>query len=139
MDEFIQSQTDVLIVGAGPAGCMAAPTLARYGEENKRAATQAGHASAFQPRTQEILQTLSLRIEEDELGYRLTETSFWSIDEYENLSRNSVGCEVIHSTPYQYLFNSDQGITGGVFGGGLISRVFRVGPLLGVVSDSDED
>jgi ribulose 1,5-bisphosphate synthetase/thiazole synthase len=31
MNGFIQGQTDVLIVGAGPAGCMAASTLAIYG------------------------------------------------------------------------------------------------------------
>jgi phenol 2-monooxygenase (NADPH) len=50
MDAFVQCQVDVLIVGAGPAGCMAASTLARYGIDfrlmDKRAArTQAGHSS----------------------------------------------------------------------------------------------
>lgn len=43
-------RTDVLIVGAGPAGCMAAATLARYGIDfeivDKRAiGTVTGHAS----------------------------------------------------------------------------------------------
>ena len=51
MDGFIQGQTDVLIVGAGPAGCMAASTLTRYRIDfrliDKRAARiQAGHASS---------------------------------------------------------------------------------------------
>jgi len=50
MDGFIQGQTDVLIVRAGPAGCMAASTLARYRIDfsliDKQAArTQARHAS----------------------------------------------------------------------------------------------
>jgi 2-polyprenyl-6-methoxyphenol hydroxylase-like FAD-dependent oxidoreductase len=50
MDGFIQGQTDVLIVEAGPVCCMAASTLARYGIDfrliDKQAArTQAGHDS----------------------------------------------------------------------------------------------
>jgi len=50
MDGFIQGQTDILIVGAGPAGRMAASTLAIYGIDfrlmDKRAAgTHAGNAS----------------------------------------------------------------------------------------------
>jgi phenol 2-monooxygenase len=51
MDGFIQGQTDVLVVGAGSASCIAASTRARYRIDfrliNKRAArTQAGHASS---------------------------------------------------------------------------------------------
>ncbi|KAJ5642738.1 hypothetical protein N7490_006738 [Penicillium lividum] len=47
---FKSQRTDVLIVGAGPAGCMAAATLQRYGIDycliDKRPTrTQTGHAS----------------------------------------------------------------------------------------------
>lgn len=48
--EDITGRTDVLIIGAGPAGCMAASTLARYGVDfrlfdKNPARTQTGHAS----------------------------------------------------------------------------------------------
>ena len=42
------------------------------------------------------LQTLNFPHKLDELGHRLTETSFWSVDEGKKLSRDSVGREVIH-------------------------------------------
>jgi phenol 2-monooxygenase (NADPH) len=45
---------------------------------------------------QEILQTLNLRHKLDELGHRLSETAFWTVDEAENFSRGSVGQEVVH-------------------------------------------
>ncbi|OBT75737.1 hypothetical protein VF21_05892 [Pseudogymnoascus sp. 05NY08] len=127
----VDGQTDVLIVGAGPAGCMAAATLARYGIDfrliNKCGTrTQAGHASAFQPRTQEILQTLDLRHALDKQGHRLTETSFWTGDERDNFRRSYVGREVIHPTPYPYLFNSDQGITEATYEADLLSKGHKV-------------
>ncbi|KZF18993.1 hypothetical protein L228DRAFT_257285 [Xylona heveae TC161] len=124
---FQTRSTDVIIVGAGPAGCMAGATLQRYGIDfcliDKRPTrTQTGHASAFQPRTQEILQTLDLLHSLDGKGHRLTETSFWNHDEAGNLVRAFVGAEVIHPTPYQYLFNTDQGITEDTFEKYLLSK-----------------
>ncbi|PMD43046.1 hypothetical protein L207DRAFT_542465 [Hyaloscypha variabilis F] len=93
----------------------------------------------FQPPTQEILQILNLRQKLDELGHRLTETSFWSVDEGKRLSRDNVGREVINPTHYQYLFNSDQGINEGIFEADLISRGFRVGRFLEIVDYEYQD
>ena len=56
---------DVLVVGAGPVGYMAAVTLARYDIDfciiDKRALpVLTSHASGLQPRTQEIFITMSI-------------------------------------------------------------------------------
>ncbi|TQV90676.1 hypothetical protein V2A60_006888 [Cordyceps javanica] len=128
---FEKQQTDVLIVGAGPAGCMAAVTLQRYGIDfrviDKRPTrTQTGHASAFQPRTQEILQTINILGSLDAQGHRLTETSFWHRDDAGNLRRTFTGPEVVHATPYPYLFNTDQGKTENTFEERLLSKGQRV-------------
>ena len=52
--------------------------------------------AAFQPRTQEILQTMNLLHKLDEKGHRLTETSFWMRDGNGALSRSFTGAEVVH-------------------------------------------
>ncbi|EGX91504.1 FAD binding domain protein [Cordyceps militaris CM01] len=126
-----KQQTDVLIVGAGPAGCMSAVTLQRYGIDfrviDKRPTrTQTGHASAFQPRTQEILQTINILSSLDTQGHRLTETSFWLREGTGSLRRTFTGAEVVHATPYQYLFNTDQGKTESIFEDELIARGQKV-------------
>ncbi|KAJ5624996.1 hypothetical protein N7510_001305 [Penicillium lagena] len=124
---FQTKRTDVIVVGAGPAGCMAAATLQRYDIDfrliDKRPTrTQTGHASAFQPRTQEILQTMNLLHELDGKGHRLTETSFWMRDSVGLLDKTFTGAEVVHATPYQYLFNTDQGMTEDIFEKHLLSK-----------------
>ncbi|KXG47494.1 Monooxygenase, FAD-binding [Penicillium griseofulvum] len=62
----------------------------------------------------------------DKKGHRLTETSFWVRDGAGTLVRNFTGVEVVHATPYKYLFNTDQGITEAIFEKHLISKGQKV-------------
>lgn len=48
-----------------------------------------------------------------------------------------IGCAI--ATPYQYLFNSDQGITEGIFEGDLNSRGFKTDRCLEIVDYEYQD
>lgn len=145
--DAITRTTDVLIVGAGPAGLMAAITLARYGGVHFQLIDKApvrklaGHASAFQPRTQEILQTMDLLHDLDKRGHRHTNTAFWETNDKGHLGRKSRSREVVHPTPYSYVFNTDQGITEEILGAELVKRgheIFRPFELLYLEYSDDE-
>ncbi|KAJ5642739.1 MonooxygenaseFAD-binding [Penicillium lividum] len=62
----------------------------------------------------------------DKKGHRLTETSFWVRDSAGALVRNFTGVEVVHPTPYKYLFNTDQGMTEAIFEEHLMSKGQKV-------------
>ncbi|KAL8642702.1 MAG: hypothetical protein Q9228_000632 [Teloschistes exilis] len=122
---------DVLVVGAGPSGYMAALTLVRYGVDvriiDKRPVrVQNGYASGLQPRTQEILQTLNLLEPLDAKGNRMSETAFWGPDHNGILSRCFVGPEVTSTTNFPHVLVADQGVTEGAFDDELKSRSHAV-------------
>ncbi|KDQ51273.1 hypothetical protein JAAARDRAFT_185320 [Jaapia argillacea MUCL 33604] len=77
---------DVLIVGAGPAGCMAALILARMGitplviDATDHAGHQYGRSDAFQSRCMEVMQSFGAPIEQlEHMGKKLYGRTFWEI------------------------------------------------------------
>lgn len=77
------SDLDVLIIGAGPAGLMAAACLARYGVHNVRIVDKrmtkifTGQADALNSRSIEILHALDMGTRIMEESNELGEISFW--------------------------------------------------------------
>lgn len=98
------TEYDVVIVGAGPAGCMADLCLTTYGFkvlhiDNRPETTQAGRADGIQPRTLEVLRNIgAVPYEEGKAGLakrlinqgvRVQEVSFWDPGHDKELVRTS--------------------------------------------------
>ncbi|CDK25403.1 unnamed protein product [Kuraishia capsulata CBS 1993] len=75
-------ETDVLIVGAGPAGLMLACTLCRLGIKTKiiderPTETSQGKADGLQPKTLETFDQLDLLNKVSDLGVKIYDITFW--------------------------------------------------------------
>ncbi len=133
MQQFAKGKAvDVLIVGAGPTGFMAAATLARYGIpfrliDKRPQQVFRGHAGGLQPRTAEIMQSLGFQHTLAKHGCAMNETSFWlGAESGLQRSKNSPEPEVIHATPYPYVTSMHQGHTETMFAEDLASRGISV-------------
>ena len=120
--------TDVLIVGAGPAGLTLALLLLKCGVlevtiiDKRPTRTIIGHASGIQPRTIEILQTVGLLhdFSIDSAGFQ--ETAFYSASGDEDLKRTSVAHEVKNETPFKRLLLQNQGRAEEIFNAAINKR-----------------
>lgn len=98
------SEYDVIIVGAGPAGCMADLCLTTFGFkvlhiDNRPHTTEAGRADGLQPRTLEVLRNIggvfyeegkaSLAKRMINQGVRVYEVAFWDPTDDKPLARTS--------------------------------------------------
>ncbi|KAG0140008.1 hypothetical protein CROQUDRAFT_84681 [Cronartium quercuum f. sp. fusiforme G11] len=94
-DQKSSSNVDVLIIGAGPAGLMAAASLTRYGVHNIRIVDKratkifTGQADGLNPRSLEVLQALGIgnqvMAEANELG----EICFWNPNQSGRIHRTA--------------------------------------------------
>ncbi len=77
---------DVLVVGAGPAGYMAAAQLSQFPEastylvDRRPGRLEIGHADGVQQRSVETFQAFGFAHEIMDEAYRITETCFWKPD-----------------------------------------------------------
>ncbi|MGM5595697.1 FAD-dependent monooxygenase [Corynebacterium glucuronolyticum] len=93
----LPDEMDVLIVGSGPAGVIAAaqlsmfPTVRTHIIERREGRLMLGHADGVQSRSVETFQAFQFAKEIVEEAYRITEMSFWNKDPEnpENIIRTS--------------------------------------------------
>ena len=87
MEDGVTSYTNLLIIGDGPAGLMAAAWASRYNAsarvlDKKSARVSRGHADALQCRTMEILDSCGLADRCRKEGFHDIETCYWVRSEH---------------------------------------------------------
>ncbi|PLW21455.1 hypothetical protein PCANC_04976 [Puccinia coronata f. sp. avenae] len=99
---------DILIIGAGPAGLMAAASLARYGIHNVRIVDKrgtkifTGQADGLNPRSLEVFQALGMGARLLEEANQLGEICFWNPDSDGKIARTARIPDTIPGiSPYQ--------------------------------------
>ncbi|QGU05869.1 FAD-dependent monooxygenase [Corynebacterium comes] len=96
--EELPDEMDVLIVGAGPTGMIAAAQLARYGTvhtrliERRAERLEFGHADGVQARSMEAFQAFGFANQLSDEAYHITEMSVWKPDpkKPENIIRTAL-------------------------------------------------
>ncbi|KAL8905681.1 MAG: hypothetical protein Q9207_002495, partial [Kuettlingeria erythrocarpa] len=83
MEPLKESSVHLLIIGAGPAGLMAAAWATRYGIsyriiDKREARVQTGHADGLQPRTLEILDSFGIVDRPMKEGFHVMEICSWN-------------------------------------------------------------
>ncbi|KAJ5188266.1 Monooxygenase FAD-binding [Penicillium cf. griseofulvum] len=82
-DKYPQSKTDVLIIGAGPSGLMAAYWMARYGVnariiDKRNTKVFLGHADGLRARTLELFDSMGFQHRVMQEGSISTEANIWA-------------------------------------------------------------
>ncbi|KAL0939545.1 FAD binding domain protein [Colletotrichum truncatum] len=95
-----ESNVDVLIIGAGPAGLMLALWLARLGVkarivDKRTAKIYSGQADGFQVRSLEILDSFGIGERVWKEANRMLEVSFWNPDENGTIRRSAQAVNTI--------------------------------------------
>lgn len=96
--EELPDEMDVLIVGAGPTGMIAAAQLAQYGTvhtrliERREERLEFGHADGVQARSMETFQAFGFANQLSDEAYHITEMSVWKPDpaQPENIIRTAL-------------------------------------------------
>ncbi|KAJ3955866.1 hypothetical protein N0V92_007606 [Colletotrichum tropicale] len=100
MTELPESEVDVLIIGAGPAGLMLALWLARLGVkarivDKRTAKIYSGQADGFQVRSLEILDSFGVAERVWKEANRMLEVCFWNNDENGRICRSAQAVNTI--------------------------------------------
>ncbi|CAI7642225.1 unnamed protein product [Penicillium pancosmium] len=110
--ETVESQTDVLIIGAGPAGLMAAYWMAVCGVKariiDKRGTkVLTGQADGLRPRTLEIFDSIGFQHRVIHEGHVAVEANFWVPDATGKLTRQGPHCspKINESNHHNMLLN----------------------------------
>ncbi|KAJ5575128.1 hypothetical protein N7450_009027 [Penicillium hetheringtonii] len=96
-DADLESHTDVLIVGAGPAGLMVAYWMAVYGVrariiDKRGTKVFTGQADGLRPRTLELFDSMGFQHRVIHEGHVAVEANFWVPDENGKLTRQGPHC-----------------------------------------------
>ncbi|KAJ5082408.1 hypothetical protein N7532_011451 [Penicillium argentinense] len=110
--EAVESQTDVLIIGAGPSGLMAAYWMAVCGVrariiDKKGTKVFTGQADGLRPRTLELFDSMGFQHRVIHEGHVAVEANFWVPDENGKLTRQGPHCspKINESNHYNMLLN----------------------------------
>ncbi|KAH8144863.1 uncharacterized protein LAJ45_11133 [Morchella importuna] len=121
--------TDVLIVGAGPAGLILSTLLTRLGIplvhiDDRPHATSTGRADGLQPKTLETLSQLRLLTPLLERGVKIYDISYWNSTAQHALRRTRRECHFpgVVEVVERFILICHQGVVEGVLEGDVVAR-----------------